>query len=174
VHPGARLDAPRLDWLWRELERRDLVLVLDLGAAGSQSYQTSAVNTIARCHPDLKIVIPHLAQPNPQVEEDSTLWQRWLEQVDLARRPNVWLDTAALPSYLPQEDYPYPSVTRYVRMAVERVGVDKILWGTDQPGPLPHVSYPQLVKLARLHMAFLSSYEQAKVLGVNATTVYNA
>jgi predicted TIM-barrel fold metal-dependent hydrolase len=46
------------------------------------------------------------------------------------------------------------------------------MWGTDVPGLLSHATYPQLVKLARLHTQFLSTDEQAKVLGGTAMQVY--
>ena len=172
LHPGARLDESGVAWLWLELERRGLALVIDLGAVGSRSYQTGAVRAIAQQHPDLKIVVPHLGQPNPAVEADPERRQLWLEQIDLARLPNVWFDTAALPAYLPDEDYPFPSAERVIRLAVERVGAAKILWGSDQPGLLAHASYPQLVAMAKRHLAFLSNEEQALVLGGNAALVY--
>jgi predicted TIM-barrel fold metal-dependent hydrolase len=95
-----------------------------------------------------------------------------LDQIDLAGLPNVWLDTAALPAYLPGEDYPYPTAARYLRAAVERAGARKIMWGSDQPGLLSCANYPQLAKLARLHTAFLPPEEQALILGHNAARVF--
>jgi predicted TIM-barrel fold metal-dependent hydrolase len=172
IHPGARLNIPDMAWLWDELERRELVLVIDLGAVGSRSYQTSAVRAIAEEHPDLRIVIPHLAQPTPAAEADPRLWRLWLEQIDLGRLPNVWFDSAALPAYLPDEGYPYPSAERYLHLAIDRIGPAKVMWGSDLPGLLAHATYPQLVKLARLHTQFLSPREQAMVLGGNASQVY--
>ena len=172
LHPNARLDAPDIAWFWDALERRGLGLTLDLGAIGSRSYQTDAVRTIAEGHPDLRIVIAHLGQPNPEAEADVERWSLWLEQIDLGGLPNVWFDTAALPAYLPDEDFPYPSAERYLHIALERVGASKILWGTDLPGLLRHLNYPQLLKLARLHTQSLSPDEQAMILGENAMRVY--
>jgi len=172
IHPEARLDAPGLAWLWDELERRRLVLVLDLGVVGSRSYQTHAVRAIANAHPDLRIVIAHLGQPNPAVEADPKRWSLWQEQIDLGLLPNVWFDNAALLTYLPGEDYPYPGAERYMRLAIERIGPARVMWGSDQPGLLGHATYPQLVRLARLHTRFLPSHEQAMVLGENAAQVF--
>ncbi len=172
LHPGAHLDDPALEWLWGELERRGLALTLDLGSIGSQSYQTAAVHKIAQWHPDLKIVVAHLGQPTLAAEADAEMWARWQEQIELARLPNVWLDCAALPIFLPEEEYPYPSAGRYLQMAVERIGPGKVLWGSDQPGLLSVLSYPQLVRLAHLHTAFLSPAEQSLILNENARLVY--
>lgn len=172
LHPNARLDMPDIAWLWAEIERLGLVLTLDLGAIGSCSYQTEAVRAVAEGHPDLRIVIAHLGQPNPSAEADIERWHLWEEQIDLGRLPNVWFDTAALPAYLPDEDFPYPTAEWYLHLAIERIGPSKILWGTDLPGLLRHLNYPQLVRLAKLHTQSLSSDEQAMILGENAMRVY--
>ena len=172
IHPGARLDAPDIAWLWTEIERAGLVLVLDLGAVGSRSYQTSAVRTIAEKHPDLRIVIAHLGQPRPTAEADTGHWHLWEEQIDLGLLPNVWFDNAALPAYLADEGYPYPSAERYMRLVLERIGPAKVMWGTDQPGLLAHANYPQLLELAALHTPFLSVRDRAMFLGGNALHVY--
>ena len=172
LHLNARLDMPKIAWLWNELEQGGLVLTLDLGAIGSRSYQTGAVRTIAEGHPDLRIVIAHLGQPNPSAETDAERWSLWWDQIDLGQLPNVWFDTAALPAYLPNEDFPYPTAERYLHLALERIGPSKVLWGTDLPGLLRHLNYPQLVRLAKLHIQSLSPDEQAMILGANAMRVY--
>ena len=172
LHLNARLNMPDIAWLWNELEHRELVLTLDLGGIGSRSYQTGAVRAIAEGHPDLRIVIAHLGQPNPSAEAEAERWSLWQEQIDLGQLPNVWFDTAALPAYLPDEDFPYPTAERYLHLALERIEPSKILWGTDLPGLLRHLNYPQLVKLAKLHTQSLSPDEQAMILGENAMRVY--
>ena len=173
LHPEAELTSPGINWLWKELLKRDMVVVFDLGAVGSRSYQTSSVFALAKMYPDLKMVIAHLAQLRPQVESNPELMRLWMEQIDLGRLPNVWFDNAALPAYLPQEDFPFPTAGRYLQMAVDHIGPSKILWGTDVPGLLTSASYPQLVKMAKLHSGFLSPDEQAMVLYKNAFLVYD-
>ena len=172
IHPSARLDAPDLARLWRDLEQRGLILILDLGGIGSRSYQTSAVRAMAERHPGLKIVIAHLGQPTPSAEADPRLWQLWTEQIDLGHLPNVWFDCASLIAYVHEEGYPFPSAERYLRLAIERIGAHKVMWGSDQPGTLVHATYRQYVTLAKLHTQFLSPRELALVLGETALRVY--
>ncbi len=172
IHPQARLDAVELAWLWQELERRELVLVLDLGGIGSRSYQTAAVRGIAEHHPQLKVVVAHLGQPTPLAEADSDLWRQWQEQVDLGRLPNVWFDCASLIAYVHEEGYPFPTVERYLRLAIERIGAHKVMWGSDQPGTLVHATYRQYAELAKVHTGFLGVNDQDLVLGENALEVY--
>jgi predicted TIM-barrel fold metal-dependent hydrolase len=172
VHPGLRLDDPDVAWLWEAMEQHDFLLTLDLGAIDSISYQTDAIRNIIDQHPHLRVVIAHLCQPNPAAEQDEVLWKAWKEQITLAQHPYVWLDTAALPAYLVEEGYPFPSARRYIQMAVDLVGADKIMWGTDLPGLLTVATYRQLVDLGWAHTDFLSSEDQKKIMGLNAAEVY--
>ena len=174
LHPEARLDAPELDWLWARMETDHLVLVLDLGAIGTASYQSEAVNAIARAHPALRIVVAHLGQPTLAAEADPELWKSWEQQIDLGRHDNVWFDTSALPAKVVEEGYPYPSVERYLQLAVDRIGAGKLMWGSDQPGLLSQLSLPQLVELGRRHMRFLPELDQQMVLGGTALQVYGS
>ena len=58
-------------------------------------------------------------------------------------------------------------------MAVDHIGPSKILWGTDVPGLLTSASYLQLVKMAKLHIEFLSPDEQALILWKNASLIFD-
>ena len=172
IHPDLSLDDPDITWLWEEMNRRGLLLTLDLGAIGSRSYQTGRVRELVSAYPEITIVIAHLGQPNPAAEADQSLWQQWQDQVALASLENVYLDTAALPAYLQDEGYPFSSARRYLQDAVSITGPDKILWGTDVPGLLTVATYRQLVQLAFDHTDFLSSSDQAMILGRNAERIY--
>jgi predicted TIM-barrel fold metal-dependent hydrolase len=168
IHPEASLDSPQIKWLWSEIEKSGLVLVLDLGSVGSRSYQTDAVKAIAMEYPGLKIVIAHLAQPTQKVESCPELLRLWWQQIDLGKMHNVCFDTASLPAYVIDEGYPYPSAMRYVRMAIERIGPEKIMWGTDVPTFFVHTTYPQMLNHARASLEFLSISDRELVLGKNA------
>lgn len=172
IHAGVKLDDANISWVWGELERKGMVLVIDLGAVGSTSYQTEAVHSIATAHPNLPIVIAHLAQPNPVVEADKAKWRSWEEQINLGLLHNVFFDTASLPAYVASEGYPFRSVSRYLRIAIDKIGPGKVMWGTDVPVLFAHATYPQLLQAARRHLEFLSLLEREMVLGRNAEQIY--
>jgi predicted TIM-barrel fold metal-dependent hydrolase len=175
LHPGLRLDDPELNWFWKEVERREIVVVLDLGPVGGPSYQTDAVARLIETYAGSKIVIAHLAQPPMKERPDEQLDQLWQAQVCLARRPNVWLDLASLSNYAVNagEDYPYPSAREYLRRAVMLVGVEKILWGSDAPATLLNHTYPQLLRFLTEHCDFLGRSEMANILGENAIRAFS-
>lgn len=93
----------------------------------------------------------------------------WVEQIELGTLPNVYFDTAALPVYFPDEMFPWPSAGRYLREAIERVGADKIMWGSDVPGLLGRGTYEQLLACVR---DALREDERPAVLGGNASRVF--
>ncbi|MHB1460954.1 MAG: amidohydrolase family protein [Armatimonadota bacterium] len=172
LHPGYSLADKGLEWLWSALEAFGQVLVLDLGGVGSESYQTAAVRQIAETHPALNIVIAHLAQPNWQVLHDPALCSEWAAQIELGLLPNVWFDMAALPLYLPTESYPFASASEFLQRAVDVIGTDRLMWGSDIPGLLTRADYPHLLSSAEQQLAFLSEAERQQVMGGNAWRLY--
>ena len=173
LYPNLRLDAPELGWIFEWAERDRLVVTLDLGKIGSRAYQTEAVAAIAERHPDLTIVIAHLAQPPFDESENGELDAEWRAQILLGRLPNVHFDLSALPAYSADYDeYPYLTAQTTIRRAVELIGAGKLMWGTDAPGLLTSGSYRQLLNYVRRHCDFLSEAEMADVLGLNALRVY--
>ena len=175
LYPEARLDDPELNWFWGKLSESGKVLVLDLGHIGGASYQTEAVREIAVAYGELSIVIAHLGQPSPSIEKDQMLKSLWRGQIELGELANVYFDTAALPAYAADvagEVYPYPSTRRWLQEAIESVGCEKVMWGTDQPGLLGHANLPQLVRLAERQFDFLAPKELARVMGLNALEVF--
>ncbi|MCL4251600.1 MAG: amidohydrolase family protein [Anaerolineae bacterium] len=173
LYPDLRLDEDSMAWVWEEAEQRGLVMTLDLGAVGSTSYQTDAVQAMLARHPRLKVVICHLAQPPVARGDDAALGRLWQEQIQLATQPNVWFDLSALPAYASAvEAYPYPRACEYIRRAVERIGVDRLMWGTDAPGLLAQATYPQLLTFVRHHFSYLAPDDLAAVMGETARHVY--
>jgi predicted TIM-barrel fold metal-dependent hydrolase len=172
LYPDMHLDEEAMAWIWAEAERRDLVITLDLGAIGSRSYQTEAVRTLLERYPRLRVVIAHLAQPPLSRPNDEALNRLWLDQILLARHPQLWFDLSALPAYNPDEDYPFPMARQYIRQTVELVGAEKIMWGTDVPGLLSHATYLQLLSFVARHCDFLSPDDRQQILGGNAWRVY--
>jgi predicted TIM-barrel fold metal-dependent hydrolase len=170
IYPDLRLDGPEMQWIWEAAAERDLVITLDLGRGKTPGYQTEAVRKIIDWHPNLRIVIPHLAQPpicDINNEELNTLWEA---QILLGQHENLWFDTAALPAYGAQE-YPYAPSKHYIRRATELIGPTKLMWGSDIPGLLGQATYPQLLASVRKHAGF-SDTELTAILAGTAQQVY--
>jgi len=176
LYPDLRLDEPAFVDLYALAAELGFTITLDLGAVGSASYQTAAVEALARRHPETRLVIAHLAQPPlaaqyaaPATPEQDAAWEA---QLALGRLPNVWFDLSALPFFAGPEEYPWPSAIMAVQRAAALIGADRLLWGTDLPGTLAGATYHQLQRWVSRHCDFLSPEARAAVLGGTAAKVY--
>lgn len=171
VYPGIRI-YDDIVWVYEKIYAEHRLVTFDLGAPGAFSYQTKQIEALNDAFPNLKIVICHLGQPSPEMEKNSELFLAWEKQVSLARRANIWFDYSALPSHFPEERYPFPSTKRYLKMALDLVGPDKLMWGTDVPWLLGIATYKQFAELAIEQVSNLPLDWQNKLLSENARKVY--
>ena len=172
LHDDVKLDDRHVSWFWTSLERLQMTLVLDLGPIGSSSYQTSGVTKLIDAHPDLKIVIAHLGQPTAEAERDPALWALWDAQIKLGLHPQVWFDTSALPHRAQPEQYPFPSIGRWVRRAVDLIGPQSLIWGSDAPALLTVANYNGLLSVMQHHFDFLGPADRELVFGRSALEAY--
>lgn len=134
-HTDFALDGPVFSNLYTEIASAGAVLVLDIGSPGMASFQPGAIAAVAKRHSGMYIVVCHLLAPRPG---DDALLTDGLKQLSL---PNIWFDLAALPWNVYPETYPYPSAQRFLGIAKNIVGADKLIWGTDTPCTLTRESY---------------------------------
>jgi L-fuconolactonase len=126
------------------------------------------VPAVAAAHPDLVLVIDHLAKPPFR----SDGWDRWVEDMrSAARCPTVCakvsgLDTAAGPGWTVDELRPAWDVV------LDAFGPDRLMFGSDWPVCRLVSSYGEVVSAARQLVAELSPSERDRVLGGTAIDVY--
>ena len=117
---------------------------------------------IADTFPKLRIIIAHLGlAPYPGSES----------KINLAKRENVFLDTSGLPASFAGDEYPYLQAQRFIKWAVDQVGSDKIMWGSDYPALLRWCTYRQTLDIVR-NSAVLSDLEKERILGTNAARMF--
>lgn len=138
-HEDFDLDGPVFAPVIERIASADATLVLDIGKPGSESFQPDAVARIAARWPALRIVVCHLLAPRLGDEEILK------DSLGRLKRDNVWFDLAAVPWNVSPEPYPYPTGQRYVALARDIVGSEKLLWGSDVPCPLTRESYSRLM-----------------------------
>ena len=172
LYKNFNLGDTRFRWLWEDLNRHGMTVTMDLGPIGGPSYQTRELRELIERYQNARWVIAHLCHPSLQVFVEPEIEAYWVEQILLANEPNVWLDLAALPSYFQDEDYPYPSVRHLVCRAIELVGVEKLMWGSDIPGQLTMLTYRQMQRLYMRHCDCLSESDKSLIFGVNAMAAY--
>lgn len=160
------------DWILREDVRPGLELLarhgLTFDVVAVFPDHLRHVPTIADRHPDLTLVIDHLAKP-PIRGEGWDVWRR--ELLNAAARPNVvakisGLDTAAGTSWTVDELRPS------VDAALDAFGPDRLLFGSDWPVSRMVSTYGEVVSATETLLAGLSDDECAAVFGGTAQRVY--
>ena len=161
------LDDPMMMEEFGYAAEHDLICVVDIGKCGSESWQIEALRNVILRYPQMKFVVCHLLAVAAGYEE------KLREGLQALALPNVWFDLAAVPNNCRPDPYPFPYATRYLRIAIKSVGIDKIMFGSDVPSVLTKESYEHLIGwISRSEE--LTENEKGKILYENAEEVYFA
>lgn len=146
--------------VWEVCAENNMPIFLHLTPDARSVQEGEDLLKLLKRWPHLSFVICHIGMPP---------FEGWQQRVLLAQHPNICLETAAFYwHYQDEETYPYPSGLEALHWAVETVGVDKILWGSDYPGALMLTTYKQAIDIIRHEAEFLSPEMRIKILGGNA------
>lgn len=166
-HPVVNLDGEVMHREYRYAADRDLIFVIDVGKPRSVSWQVDALARAVARYPSMRFVVCHLLSPQL---EDGELLRRSLDKLALS---NVWFDLAALCLNSRPETYPYPTAQGYVKDAVDIVGADRLLWGSDMPSAMTRDTYQHFIDFIALHPG-LSGRDKDKILYDNAAGLFFA
>jgi L-fuconolactonase len=145
----------RYDWLWSEMERNGLPVMLLI----PQAFMPM-IDAIAAKHASLKFVLDHLGLLNG--EKDAHAFRDLDQLLALAKRPNVAVKSSALPCYT-NEIYPYPGLQGYIRRVFDAFGPRRMFWGTDQTRS--PIKYREGIALFTEHTPFLSESDKEWIMG---------
>lgn len=160
-HPGFRIDGEELRPILTEAQRRGVTVTLDTGMITTESFQPDALCRLIERHPDMKLVIAHTLFPR----QDGKNPER-LELLRELRGDNVYYDIANCNLHIPEQ-------RDFLRAAMDMLGAERIMWGTDCPGIFLKRSYAELVDDVRDRDRF-SDDEIDLMLGGTAQKVYFA
>jgi hypothetical protein len=153
------LDDARLTPAYRHMEKNGLVLAVDLAADAAQCRQMRAV--LEAC-PQLRVAIGHFGMPTRG---------GWPDQLELARYPNVHIETGGIVWLYRDQGYPFPGAVDAVRRAVDTVGIEKVMWGSDWPRTMVDFTYRQSLDFISASARFTND-ELRAILAGNASRLY--
>ena len=173
-------DGPDFKPFWEALASLNVPLFITLSyssvAAGTTPLEgllgeLTRIRHWMEQYPDVRVVLTH-----------GLAWRLFIESDGLNVPPEVF-DALPLdsPNFYLQVlfaiflggvwDYPMPQVRATMEKLVERVGTDRLMWGTDIPMVMRYYTYRQCQQHMRLVCDFLSPAEQDMILGGNAARV---
>ena len=148
------LDDGSLDWFWRDCEELRLpVSALVPGMAGK-------LRPVLERHPDLKVLVPHMACPlDTHVPESFATLD---ELLSLAHFANVFVMVSSAPCFS-NEQYPFRDLHPYLKRIYNVYGPRRMLWGSD----LSRLrgTYKECLDQFRYELDFLSAEDKEWILG---------
>ena len=155
-----RLDSPEMMAMFHLMEDRGLILHVELADGDIQVPEMETV--IAEC-PRLVTVIGHFGMVTRP---------GWMEQIRLARHPNVHVECGGITWLFNDEFYPFPSAVQAIREAADEVGIDKLMWGSDYPRTITAITYKMSYDFL-LKSPLLTDAEKEAFLGLNAQRLFS-
>jgi L-fuconolactonase len=156
---AGRLDDPAAEWFWSFAEEEDVPVML------LASGQLDALGDLARARPGLRLAVDHLGLTGQHT--DAGIAPEIADLLALAQQGNVSVKATAVPCYS-TEAYPYPALHPFLRQLHDAYGPERLFWGSD----LSRLrgSYPDLVRLFREDLDFLSPADVEAVMGRSILT----
>lgn len=153
------LNSPEMMKMFHLMEDKGVILSLCLAENNLQNGEIKEV--IEEC-PRLKIAIGHLGMVTAP---------GWEDQIKLALNDNVMIESGGITWLFNKEFYPFNGAVRAIREAIDMVGADKLMWGSDYPRTITAITYKMSYDFI-LKTNDLTDMEKRQFLGENAEKFY--
>ncbi len=163
-HPTVDLNGEVMHEVYQMAKDHQLICFMDIGRPGNNCYQVEALSMAIRKYPEITFIICHLTAP--QHEQMHILE----ENLKLLNMENVYFDVASLPNNTKQP-YPFYEAQGYIRKALDVMGIDKILWGSDFPSAMNYCSYKEAYSYIEESTLFTED-EKEHILYKNAKKLF--
>lgn len=121
--------------------------------------------TVLDRHPDLDIIIDHIADCEAENAEHVTLLKR------LSLNPRVYIKTGHLWN-LSSSGYPWQDQFALIKLVRDLFGASRVMWGSDWSFCLKSASYMQTLDFLQHEAAFLTSVERDWIMGETARRLW--
>lgn len=123
------LNSDEMMRMFRLMEEKGIILSITLADG---DMQVGELREVIQEYPNLKIAIGHFGMPTVD---------GWKEQIRLAKNDNVMIESGGITWLYNDEFYPFPSAIRAIKEAIDLVGVEKLMWGSDYPRTITAITY---------------------------------
>lgn len=135
-HPTVDLNGEVMRSVYQMASDHQLLFYIDIGRPFNNCYQVENLAEAIKSYPNINFIICHLTAPQ---HDQASILKHNLNTLNL---PNVYFDIASLPNNSKQP-YPFLEAQGYIRMALDIMGKDKIVWGSDFPMAMKFCSYEE-------------------------------
>ncbi len=120
-------------------------------------------------HPDLRVVVDHIAKP----VIDGVPQPEWRAQMrELARRPNVFCKFSGVVTEAPRWQWSVEQIRPYFETVLDAFSAQRLMFGSDWPVCLVAADYARWVSAVESLVQPLSPAERDAIMGGSATAFY--
>ena len=121
-------------------------------------------------NPDQPFVLDHLAKPYIKQQKI----KNWASDIkELAKYKNVYCKLSGMVTEADWNHWQFENFKKYLSMAFDTFGSDRLMFGSDWPVCLLAGSYEHVVKIIDLFIENLEQEEKNNIMGRNACNFYN-
>ncbi len=169
------IDAPQMDAFWAKLDELGIVFCVELSSAPTYDkagYVDSLLrlgrilkrHSNIRCHLTMGVPVPHFARDGKWDFEDDVIAVYRSDQMRIEiMYPITWGGVW---------EYPYHEAHPLIRDLRDKVGAERLMWGSDMPNVERYCTYRQSLDYVRKYCTFLNAREMDLVLGGTAAELY--
>lgn len=122
-------------------------------------------------HPNLKMVLDHIAKPTITAESFDSSWETDFRE--LAKRKNISCKFSGVVTEVRGETWSVDQIQRYWDVALEAFTPDRLMFGSDWPVCLLKTGHTQWLETVQQLASELTVTEQNKIFSTNAIRDYN-
>lgn len=122
-------------------------------------------------HPDLKMVLDHIAKPTITTDGFDDAWETHLRE--LAKRDNISCKFSGVVTEVRGDSWSMDQIQRYWNVALEAFTPDRLMFGSDWPVCLLKTGHTQWLETVQQLASDLSLDERKKIFSTNAIRDYN-
>ena len=142
--------------LWEAADRLRIVISLLAGPP-----HIAMIDACTSQYPDVRIILDHLAYPDPAAGPKSADFRRLLE---LASHANVFVKVSGY-HHFSQEPFPFHDCWELFRSVYDHFGANRLLWGSDFPHVLRTTDYASCISMLTDALPRLTTAEREHVMG---------
>ncbi len=171
AHYRYSYDDPRYEVFWETVRELGIPVFWELAGVPANTQEAylrevDRLNRWAERYPDIPAILTHGLAPE-------LLQGRMPEQVEaLLSHEQLWVEILYPISWGQGHEYPYPELHPALRMLYDRVGGQRLVWGSDAPNVERNCSYRQSLDYLRLYCDFISSSDMDRILGDNLAQLF--
>ena len=178
-----RLYGAPIDWggpafrpYWDAVAGLGVPVFFTLGSSPLEAYldELRTLGVWMERYPDVKVVLTHGFAWRMFAGDDDLVVPDSVYEALPFEHPNFHMQLLMAVFLQSRWDYPMPQVRPVLRQMVERIGADRLVWGTDVPIVLLHWTYRQSLEYIRKYCDFIEPHDMELILGGNMARLMNA